>query len=120
MSLDAMATHGAALCTDHNLTVQERDAWAEEMLARWRDLRDEVRAATASDGPEAEWAQYAQQDLYGETVRSMLPERELDRADGDDTDEDVDDRFRRHCARDFRLGLGAPACAREWRAGGAR
>jgi len=100
-------------------TEEERAEWAEEMLERWADLRDEVREATSSDGPEAEWAQYEQQDLYRETVLSTLGEDEADFVqDTDETEEDFSETFYRCCSAAFRSGRTPAACADDWRCRG--
>jgi hypothetical protein len=101
-------------------TDDQREAQIEAMLERFNELREEVCETLTSDGSEAEWAQYELQDAYGEVVRSQLDEADLSTEDVDETDEDVDERFYRRCAREYRLGRSAESCAREWPAGGGR
>lgn len=104
----------------NGMSEEEREDWVEEILERWEDLREEVRETMASAEPEAEWAQYQEQDLYGDSVRSLLPESALSAQDDDESNEDAVERFHRHFARDFRLGVAPSSCAREWRCGGDR
>lgn len=101
-------------------TDEDHEAWIEETLERWSRVREEVRERMASDRPEAEWAEYERQDLYNESVRSLLPEGAQFSDDLDETDNDVEERLYTRCSRAYRLGISAAKCVGDILAGGGR